>query len=174
MFQISIFIYLGKTWLPPPLGGASPNGLMEFYQSSVVVNCPLADDIFLQEGWVVERIKMTASPGFNRWPICRQYLLWREELLSHLVLKDGDRIHTFGHLLYCNLRRVVILKWSQVHLWRVYVCIDIYTWSMYSQELNRADTPFLWCNVILPEWECLKHNSLYLVTSIWKKCSNTF
>ena len=52
-----------------------------------------------------EKIKNTAPAGFNGWPISR--ISPTEIRITPPPLPDGDRIYTFDHSLYCNMRLII-------------------------------------------------------------------
>ena len=54
--------HLGRKCLAPPPGWSISQ--WDFISQAVGHNGPLTEDIYLEEGWVVENIKMTAPPGF--------------------------------------------------------------------------------------------------------------
>lgn len=66
-----------------------------------------------------EKIKMTTPPGFNGWPISRIYPT-EIRITASSVSTDGDRIHTFGHILYCNPRQEVPLVLDAVGCHRAF------------------------------------------------------
>ncbi|RMC04297.1 hypothetical protein DUI87_19116 [Hirundo rustica rustica] len=71
---------------PPPLGGSSHNGMMEYVMSLVGPNGPLSEDVPLEDGGVVKEIRNTASLGINIWAIIRRHLP-----SSPLELQEKDK-----------------------------------------------------------------------------------
>ncbi|RMC15644.1 hypothetical protein DUI87_07846 [Hirundo rustica rustica] len=69
----SQFLSSWEQLAPPPLGGASHNGMMECVMSLVGPNGPLSEDVSLEDGGVVKEIRNTAPPSFNGWAIIRRH-----------------------------------------------------------------------------------------------------
>ena len=63
---LNLSFYLLRKGLDPPSPWVEhlPMGGCNFISHAVALNGPLTDDIFLQEGWFVEKLKNTALPGF--------------------------------------------------------------------------------------------------------------
>ncbi|RMC15707.1 hypothetical protein DUI87_07910 [Hirundo rustica rustica] len=72
VFQ-SQFLSSWEQLAPPPLCGASHNGMMECVMSLLGPNGPLSEDVPLEDGGVMKEIRNTASPGFNGWAIIRRH-----------------------------------------------------------------------------------------------------
>ncbi|RMB98789.1 hypothetical protein DUI87_25008 [Hirundo rustica rustica] len=70
----SQFLSSWEQLAPPPLCGASPDGMMECVMSLVGPNGPLSEAYHLEDGGVVKEIRNTAPPGFIGWAIIRRHL----------------------------------------------------------------------------------------------------
>ncbi|RMC06514.1 hypothetical protein DUI87_15951 [Hirundo rustica rustica] len=59
---------------PPPLGGASPNGMMECVMSLVGPNGPLSEDVPLEDGGVVKKIRNSVPLDLMAGPLSEGFL----------------------------------------------------------------------------------------------------
>ena len=97
--------YLGKKcWALPP-------GWSNFQWDAVILSVTQCDSMAISRRHLpggrvgCGKIKNDAPPGFNGWPISRLYPT--EIRITAPPSTDGDRIDTFYHTLYCNVRLII-------------------------------------------------------------------
>ncbi|RMC13509.1 hypothetical protein DUI87_08585 [Hirundo rustica rustica] len=114
----SQFLSSWEELAPPPLCGASPNGMMECVMSLVGHNGPLSEDVLLEDGGVVKEIRNTAPPGFNGWAMIRRHLppspleLQEKDKTSPKKLFSTDEIeYTFlGYIIQYSTLNIFTIK----------------------------------------------------------------